>query len=465
LHTHPLDHLSKRSEKSENFDFSERFGNFAENFLRMKRKVTTALEAWKNSKERKPLILNGARQVGKTYILEQYGHKNFDNVVYLNMEMEGVLRNFLDAELEPRKIIQFIEARKGQRITEGKTLIFFDEIQACERALTALKYFCEQTPSYHVVAAGSLLGVAINREKYSFPVGKVDEINMYPIDFEEFLWAMNREALAEEIKTHFAENTPMPEALHQTALELYRQYFIVGGMPAAVAKFINTKSYLDVQAIQNNILNEYIADMAKYADAPTSIKIRACYHSIPAQLAKENTKFQYKVVRRGGTAALFGEAIEWLNLAGITLKCQRLEHGFIPINAYADLVNFKLYMGDTGILTLRSEMPLQTILSTIDEDNTYLGAMTENYVAQCLAAKNYKLYYWTSEGKAEVDFVLQAGGKVIPVEVKKGRHNRSKSLGVFAGKYKPDYAIRISKKNFGFENGIKSVPLYAVFCI
>lgn len=434
-------------------------------FLRMKRKITAALEAWKNRIDRKPLIINGSRQVGKTYILEQYGRENFDNVVYLNMEIEGVLRNFLDTELEPHKIIQFIEARKGQRITSGKTLIFFDEIQACERALTALKYFCEQTPGYHVVAAGSLLGVAVNREKYSFPVGKVDEVNMYPFDFEEFLWAMNREALAEEIKTHFAENTPMPEALHQTALELYRQYFIVGGMPAAVAKFIETQSYLEVQAVQNKIFNEYIADMAKYADAPTSIKIRACYNSIPAQLAKENTKFQYKVVRRGGTATIFGEAIEWLNLAGITLKCQRLEHGFIPINAYADLINFKLYMGDTGILTLRSEMPLQTILSTIDEDNTYLGAMTENYVAQCFAAKSRKLHYWTSEGKAEVDFVLQIDGKVVPVEVKKGRRNRSKSLGVFAEKYKSSYAIRISKKNFGFDNGIKSVPLYAVFCI
>jgi predicted AAA+ superfamily ATPase len=315
------------------------------------------------------------------------------------------------------------------------------------------------------VSAGSLLGVAVNREKYSFPVGKVDELNMYPLDFEEFLWAMDREKLVEEIKAHYAEDTPMPEALHQTALELYQQYFITGGMPAATSKFIETQSFLDAQVIQNNILNEYIADMAKYADSSTSVKIRACYNSIPAQLAKENTKFQYKVVRRGGTATIFGEAIEWLNLAGITLKSQRLEHGFIPINAYTDLINFKLYMGDIGILTLRSEMPLQTILSTADEDNTYLGAMTENYVAQCFISKGYKLYYWTSEGKAEVDFVLQIDGKVIPVEVKKGRRNRSKSLGVFAQKYNSNYAIRISKKNFGFENDIKSVPLYAVFCI
>jgi hypothetical protein len=205
--------------------------------------------------------------------------------------------------------------------------------------------------------------------------------------------------------------------------------------------------------------------MAKYADPRTSIKIRACYNSIPAQLAKENTKFQYKVVQRGGTATIFGEAIEWLIYAGIALKCQRLEHGFIPINAYVDLVMYKLYMGDIGILTLRSEIPLQTILSPIEVDNTFLGAMTENYVAQALVTKEYKLLYWQSDGKAEVDFVLQIDGAVVPIEVKKSRRNRSKSLGVFVEKYKSPYSIRISKKNFGFENGIKSVPLYAVFCI
>ncbi|MDR1223504.1 MAG: ATP-binding protein [Tannerella sp.] len=431
----------------------------------MKRKISDSLVEWKNSRERKPLIVNGARQVGKTYILEQFGEEYFQNVVYLNMEIEGAVGAFIEKELSPQKIIQFIESSKRQEITPEKTLIFFDEIQACERALTSLKYFCEQTPEYHVVAAGSLLGVAVNREKYSFPVGKVNELSMYPLDFEEFIWALGYEKLAEEIRSHFANNEAMPEALHHVALELYQKYFIIGGMPEAVKTFIKTDSFLKVQIIQNNILNEYIADMAKYADTATSVKIRACYDSIPAQLAKENAKFQYKVVQRGGTATIFGEAIEWLNLANITLKCQQLEHGFIPINAYMNLINFKLYMGDIGILTLRSEIPLQTVLSTIETDNTFLGVMTENYVAQCFRSKNYRLAYWQSEGKAEVDFVLQLDGNIVPVEVKKGRHNRSKSLGVFMEKYKPEYAIRISKKNFGFENRIKSVPLYAVFCI
>ena len=431
----------------------------------MKRKIFESLVEWKTSDERKPLLLNGARQVGKTYILEEFGKERFENVIYLNMEIEDALSHFIDKELSPRKIIQFIEATKRQEIVPETTLIFFDEIQASERTLTSLKYFCEQTPEYYIVAAGSLPGVTINREKYSFPVGKVNEFYLYPLDFEEFLWALGYEKLAEEIKSHFADNEAMPEALHNVALALYQKYFIIGGMPAAVNMFIKTDSFVKVQIIQNDILNEYIADMVKYADTTTSVKIRACYDSIPAQLAKENAKFQYKVVKRGGTATIFGEAIEWLNLANITLKCQRLEHGYIPVNAYMDLINFKLYMGDIGMLTLRSEVPLQTILSTIETDNTFLGTMTENYVAQCFKAKNYRLAYWQSEGKAEVDFVLQLDGKVVPIEVKKGRRTRAKSLGVFMERYQSEYAIRISKKNFGFENKIKSVPLYAVFCI
>ena len=431
----------------------------------MKRKISTSLLEWKNSKKRMPLIVNGARQVGKTYILEQFGKEHFENVVYLNMEIEQVFSEFLETELSPKKIIQFLETTKGHVITANKTLIFFDEIQASERALISLKYFCEQAPEYHVVAAGSLLGVAINRQKYSFPVGKVDQMNMFPLDFEEFLWAMNREKLAEEIKTHYAEDKPMPTALHDTAMDLYRTYFIVGGMPAAIVNFIETDSFIRVQTVQNSILNEYIADMAKYSDSATSVKVRACYQSIPTQLAKENTKFQYKVVQRGGTATIFGESIEWLVYAGVALKCHRLEHGYIPINAYVDLPNFKLYMGDIGILTLRSKMPLQSILSSVEIDNTFFGAMTENYVAQAFATKNYNLLYWQSNGIAEVDFVLQIDDAVVPIEVKKGRRTKSKSLGIFIEKYKSPYAIRISKKNFGFENNIKSVPLYAVFCI
>lgn len=431
----------------------------------MKRKITELLNDWKNKRNRKPLIVNGARQVGKTYIISEFGRNCFDSLIYLNMEVETALTQLLENELSPKKILQFIEALKGERIIAGKTLLFFDEIQASERTLSSLKYFYEQCPEYHIIAAGSLLGVAINREKYSYPVGKVDEMTLYPLDFEEFLWATGKEELSRMIRDHYNENEAMPAGWHEMAIEQYKHYFIIGGMPAAINEFIETGSFVSVQQIQNNLFTQYIADMAKYATAATSVKIRACYNSIPAQLAKENSKFQYKTVQRGGTATIFGESIEWLVFAGIAIKCQRLEHGFTPLPAYENLSDFKLYMADIGLLTLRSGMPLQIILSQIDEDNTYLGSMTENYIAQALLSNNFKPYYWQSEGKAEVDFVISLNDKIIPIEVKKGKRNRSKSLMVFKEKYKSEYAIRISKKNFGFENGIKSVPLYAVFCL
>lgn len=419
----------------------------------MKRKISKLLSEWKTNPKRMPLIINGARQVGKTYIIKQFGKEQYEHLLYLNLEIEDNFCKFLETELSPDKIIQYLEAAKGVNVNAGNTLIFFDEIQVCEQALTSLKYFCEQAPEQHVIAAGS------------FPVGKVQQINMYPMDFEEFLWAMDREKLSEEIKAHFDEDLAMPNALHEIALKYHKQFMIVGGMPAAVSSFIETGSYNSVQLIQNDIAQQYIADMSKYATSATSVKIRACYNSIPAQLAKDNNKFQYKTVQRGGTATIFGEAIDWLQFAGIVLKCQRLEHGFIPINAYADLSNFKLYMADIGILTLHSRIPLQTMLSPIEVHNIFLGSMAENYVAQAFVNKGYDLFYWQSEGKAEIDFVLQIQDSVIPVEVKKGHQNRSRSLGIFANKYKSPYSIRISKKNFGFENNVKSVPLYAVFCV
>ncbi len=419
----------------------------------MKRKISKLLSEWKTNPKRMPLIINGARQVGKTYIIKQFGKEQYEHLLYLNLEIEDNFCKFLETELSPDKIIQYLEAAKGVNVNAGNTLIFFDEIQVCQQALTSLKYFCEQAPEQHVIAAGS------------FPVGKVQQINMYPMDFEEFLWAMDREKLSEEIKAHFDKDLAMPNALHDIALQYHQQYMIVGGMPAAVSSFIETGSYNNVQLIQNDIMQQYIADMSKYATSATSVKIRACYNSIPAQLAKDNRKFQYKTVQRGGTATIFGEAIDWLQFAGIVLKCQRLEHGFIPLNAYADLSNYKLYMADIGILTLHSRIPLQTMLSPIEVHNIFLGSMAENYVAQAFVNKGYDLFYWQSEGKAEIDFVLQIQDSVIPVEVKKGHRNRSRSLGIFANKYKSPYAIRISKKNFGFENNIKSVPLYAVFCI
>ncbi|GHT06135.1 ATPase [Bacteroidia bacterium] len=429
----------------------------------MKRKIFDDLVKWKNKSGRMPLIVNGARQVGKSYILQTFGAQEFDNYIIVNLETDKALSEKFEENITPMPIIQYLESAHSQRIIPGKTLVVFDEIQGCERALTSLKYFCEQAPEYHIVAAGSLLGVAINRKKYSFPVGKVDEMNMYPLDFEEFLGAMGKENFATSIREHYASNEPLD--VHAMAIDFYNKYLIVGGMPAAVKEFITTNSFVAVADIQNRILNEYIADMSKYAEPSTSIKIRACYESIPAQLAKENHKFQYNVVQKGGSSTIFGESIEWLKYAGVVLKCQKTTQGTMPIKVYVDLSDFKLYSSDVGMLVMQSGMGAQAILSPLETDSPFMGAIAENYVAQVFAANLIPLLYWKNDNTAEVDFVIQKGVDVIPIEVKSGVRVRSKSLGIFMEKYKCHYGIRISKKNFGFENGIKSVPLYAVFCI
>ena len=283
------------------------------------------------------------------------------------------------------------------------------------------------------------------------------------MDFEEFLWASGKENLAELIRKHYESNEPLD--VHSIAVDFYNQYLIVGGMPAAVKEFINTNSFMAVADIQNRILNEYIADMAKYAEPSTSIKIRTCYESIPAQLAKENHKFQYSVVQKGGSATIFGESIEWLKYAGVVLKCQKTTRGVMPVKVYIDLSDFKLYMSDVGMLTMQAGIVAQVILSPLEIENTFLGAIAENYVAQAFAANLTPLLYWKNDNTAEIDFVIQKGVDVIPVEVKAGVRVRSKSMNIFMTKYKSPYAIRLSKKNFGFENKIKSVPLYAAFCI
>ena len=421
----------------------------------MKRKIEEQLLAWKQkTSDRLPLIVNGARQVGKTYILRKFGEEQFSNVVYINLETNLTVASYFDENIQPERLLRYLEASTGEHIIPG---------ESCERALTALKYFCEETPEFRVAAAGSLLGVAINRQKYSFPVGKVETITLYPLDFEEYLWARGKEFLCREIRASYESMEPLPDALHQEAVELYREYLLIGGMPACINAFLKRGSFLDVPLVQSEILDNYIADMAKYASNADSMKIRACYNSIPAQLAKDNKKFQYKVAQKGGSATLFGASIEWLNLAGVVLKCQRINQAFEPIAVYADLSAFKLYMGDVGLLTMKSGISQQTVLS--GEGNTFMGALTKNYVAQQLAAKGYDLYYWESSSTAELDFVLQKGSQIIGVEVKKGEHVRSRSLSVFVSNYKPAYSIRLSLKNFGEKDGLKSIPLYAVFCV
>jgi hypothetical protein len=430
----------------------------------MKRKISQVLIKWKNKgKNRMPLILSGARQVGKTYILREFGRKQYKNSVYVNLETNLNVASYFENDISPERIIRFLEASFNEAIIPEETLIILDEIQFCERALTSLKYFHESANEYHIVAAGSLLGVAINRIRYSFPVGKVETFTLYPMDFEEFLWAAQRNKLATMISESYYQDACLPEAIHFQALELYKIYLIVGGMPAAVKMYADTQKILEIPDIQNNILNSYIADMAKYATNSESVKIRAAYNSLPNQLAKNNKKFQYKVVQKGGNAKIFGTAIEWLVFSGVVLKCQKNEKALMPLAAYTDLSSFKLYMADTGLLTMKSGLAYQTVLSNLETNNMFLGALAENFVAQELASKNYPLFYWESKGIAEIDFLIQDGEKVIPVEVKSGIHTRSRSLSLFVKKYKPDYGIRISSKNFGFENKIKSIPLYAVY--
>ena len=429
----------------------------------MDRNIVAKLISWKQRKTgRMPLILHGARQVGKTYTITNFGKEHYKNTVYVNFEKTMEVHDFFSGDLTPAKIIRLLENRGNTKILPEETLLFFDEIQCCERALTALKYFAEDAPEYHVIAAGSLLGVAINRDRFSFPVGKVFMETMYPMDFEEFLMANEEKLLLEMIYERYREMAPMSEVWHNKAMGLHRMYTLTGGMPAVVKHFVESGGQTaGVSELQELISSSYIRDMSKYADRAEAVKIIACFESIPAQLAKDNKKFQYKVVKKGGNASMFGDSLEWLNSSGVVLKCQKTA-GLMPPAVHADQSNFKLYMGDVGLLAHKNGLTMENLLSV---DRLFAGGLAENYVAGQLSARGYKLFYWESENRAEIDFLLQKDGEIIPVEVKANLHSKSKSLDVFRKKTNPEFSIRISARNFGFNNGIKSVPLYAVYLI
>ena len=430
----------------------------------MRRKLEERLLEWKERKtNRRPLLLYGARQTGKTWLLDDFGQRHYEQTVYIDLETNQAVADYFDGDLDPKRLISFFESVARTEIYPGKTLIILDEIQFCERAVTSLKYFCERAPEYHIVAAGSLLGVALNRERYSFPVGKVESITLYPLDFEEFLWALGEERLASSIREASITYEPLPEFLHQRAIELYRISLCVGGMPRCVAEYIEHGKLTLMPGFQNEITNNYVADMAKYASDAETVRIRACYNSMVAQLSKENRKFQYKVIQHGGSAAIFGVALEWLFQSGVALKCRRIEHAFMPIAAYEDLSAFKVYASDAGLLTMRAGLSHATILS--GGANQFMGAVAENYIAQTLTACGYPLFYWTSSSSAELDFVMQKDEDIVGIEVKKGIQTRSRSLNAFMQKYDIPYAIRFSEKNFGQEGSIRSIPHYAAFCV
>lgn len=430
----------------------------------MERKMSKRLLEWKNDKEKTPLIVYGARQVGKTYTILSFGKENYKNVAYINFEDNSEISKIFEQDLEVERIIKELSVKLGITILEEDTLIFFDEIQACERALTSLKYFAESETKYHVIAAGSLLGIAINRQKYSFPVGKVKMLTLYPLDFEEFLWALDKKDLADMIRETFEQDKEF--SLHSLANEYYRLYLAIGGMPRAILEYKEKQDMDFVTAILKDINNSYIADMAKYANPTETTKIMAVYNIISAQLAKENKKFQYKLIKSGARAYEYETAINWLNASGIINQCTKIKEGKLPLSAFIEPESFKIYMSDVGLLCNKFGIPTNIVIVENDNMNDFKGALAENYVCNSLVQCGLKPYYWESNGKAEVDFVVQdKEGNIIPIEVKSSIHTRSKSLNVFKNLYKIPYSIRISTKNFGFENNIKCIPLYSVFCL
>jgi predicted AAA+ superfamily ATPase len=431
---------------------------------KMDRKIITSLLAWKNSPNRLPLILKGTRQVGKSYALLSFGKQHYKNVAYFNLEFTKEIPSIFERDLDPERIVSELSAQKGQSILPNDTLIIFDEIQACESALTSLKYFAEMAPHYHLVAAGSLLGISLNREKRSFPVGKVNLLTLYPMDFEEFLWAIGRKELCSLIQEAYDSFRPL--SLHDTAMDLYKTYLAVGGMPEVVKKYANNTDFDFITLTHKTLDHNYIADMAKYAIPAETSRILAAWASVPEQLAKENHKFQYKLIKSGARAGEYKFALDWLKVAGLINTCVHVTEGKLPLSVYAQNDFFKVYMVDTGLLCSKFDISANTVLHSPQSFSGFKGALTENYICQALVTNNITPYYWTSAGKAEVDFVFQdKSGNIIPLEAKSAENTRSKSLKTYREIYKPPYVIRVSAKNFGFENGIKSIPLYAMFCL
>ncbi len=429
----------------------------------MERKIYNKLEEWRKNRKRLPLIVRGARQVGKTYSVLSFGRERFDSVLYFNFESNTELHRIFDRDLSPTRILRELSVLSGEKVNEERSLIFFDEIQACSKALTSLKYFAEEAPGYMIIAAGSLLGVAINRDTSSYPVGKVDMVTMYPLDFEEFLWALGQKKATAVIRDSFSTFSPC--SLHETLIDHYRSYLFTGGMPGVVKEYVETHDQLMTGEIKRGINDAYIADMARYTGKAETVRIISVYNSLTAQLAKENHKFQYKVIKSGARIAEYGSSIDWLKASGIVLACQKITEGHMPLSAYSDPGAFKLYHSDTGLLCSMAGLTEKSLSAKNLAGSGFIGALAENYVAKSLKSAGYDLYYWDSKGKAEVDFVIQTGESAIPVEVKASDNVRSKSLGEFVRRYSPPFSYRISEKNFGNGNNIRSVPFYALFCI
>lgn len=412
-----------------------------------------------------PLMVVGARQIGKTYTIDEFCKNEFIKYIYINLLNNKEIIEIFKENINTEEKIKKMELSLGHTIDYENTIIFFDEIQESEELISALKFFFESKVSYKIICAGSLLGVKINRFHSSFPVGKVRIINMYPMNFEEFLWAMDYEIAIPEIKRCYQENVKMSDSIHEKLLNYYRMFLCVGGMPRMVLSLKETQKILEVdKSIASNIYKEYLMDMNKYVTNVTEgIKNETIYNSIPSQLANLSNKFQYGKINNNARKRDYETSLDWLISSKMVLRSNLVKKVEIPLKAYIDDDYFKLYLSDIGLLVSILEIRYNDIM--LNKEFMYKGVLAENYVATELIHNYETLYYWQSGNRAEIDFLINAKDGIIPIEVKANTNNNSKSLNLYMEKYKPSFAIRISSKNFGFENNIKSVPLYATFCI
>ena len=427
----------------------------------MQRSLFKDLISWKNSSNRKPLIIQGARQVGKTWLMKAFGAQEFQQVVYLNFEESSRLKELFIPDFDIDRLITSFEIETNLKIDPENTLLIFDEIQEAEKGLTALKYFYERRPEYYIIAAGSLLGVSLQNNQ-SFPVGKVDFLQLFPLSFMEFLENSNEVQLGEQLNN---ENWPLLETFHDKLIQNLRLYYYLGGMPAVIADYLKNKDLNAVREIQNKLLIGYENDFAKYAPIEIVPKIKMIWHSLMSQLAKENKKFIYGQIKNGARAKDFEAAINWLVDAGLVLKVNRVEKPTMPLKAYADYDAFKLFLFDIGLLNAMGKLDQKILLEKNAILKEYKGALTEQFVCQQLFPKK-ELFYWSaSNATAEVDFVIQHQNEIIPIEVKAEENLKSKSLKVYVDKFKPETTYRTSMSKFRKDDWLTNVPIYGISTI
>lgn len=418
------------------------------------------LYRWKESRRRKPLIIQGARQVGKTWLMKEFGRSAYRDMIYINFDSNSRMAELFASDLNTDRLIMGIELYAGKKIDPDSTLLIFDEVQEVPRALSSLKYFYENAPQYHIICAGSLLGIALH-EGTSFPVGKVDFLELYPLSFREFLMAVTGIQFAKLLDS---QDYKMITSFKQTYIEALKQYYFIGGMPEAVKNFTEERDFYEVREVQKRILEAYEQDFSKHAPLEIVPKIRMVWNSIPSQLAKENKKFLYGLVREGGRAKEYETAIMWLCDCGLVYKIERVKGGGIPLKAYVDQKAFKLFVVDVGLLGCMTGLSPKILLDGNDLFTEFKGALTEQYVCQQLKTlENLSIYYYTNDrGSCEVDFVVDTGERTVPVEVKAEVNLKAKSLKTYYEKYQPEISIRTSMADYRPEEWLMNLPLYAI---